>query len=199
MAIEIAQSLCLVIDFCKSPDDNQASFFCYYTFLFFVLYRKYWINTNKRELSNNECQVMHRCPRRDKGCERSLPCPCAGGWCGWRPMGVTALHPPARREARNRAPLHSPCQGQDTSRHCRGGDQKIPAMHCGAAISNPCDGRAGKGLVKGVPQCQCRSPGFRKGRLPQKQDFSNLLLLCLYLLIERYRATPYLIRGDIQI
>lgn len=127
------------------------------------------------------------------------PLPLAGRWCCWRPMRAAALCLPAQPEAGTRAPLHSTCQGPGTSRCCSGRDQKIPTTHSREAIrSNPCGGWAGKGFVKVVPHCQCCSPRFVKGWLLQKQDFSKLLLLFLYLLSKRYWATPYLMLGDVQ-
>lgn len=77
---------------------------------------------------------------------------------------------------------------------------KNPTTRSRATIHvNPCDGWAGKGFVRGVPHWwQCCSPRFVKGWLLQKQDFSNLFLLCLHLLNKRYWATPFLMLGDIQ-
>lgn len=68
MAMEIVQSLCPTRGYCK-PIKHL------FLLLYFLLYSLFFtesinINENRREFSNNKCQVMHRCPRIDKGWER---------------------------------------------------------------------------------------------------------------------------------
>lgn len=140
----------------------------------------------EKEFSNNKHQVMHT---RDKGCRRSLSCPCAGGWCGCRPMDAAALHLPAQPEVGTLAALHSTNQGPCTSRCCSGRNQQILGTHSRAVMPfSPCDGWACKGFVKEMPHCWCCSSRLVKVWLLQKQDFSNLL--CLYSPNKRYWATP---------
>lgn len=96
MATEIVQSLCPTRGYCKPIKHLFLLFYFLFYSLFFT--ESININENKREFSNNKCQVMHRCPRIDKGWERCRVFPPhhrrlvwleTHGFCSNAPTGTT--------------------------------------------------------------------------------------------------------------
>lgn len=65
-----------------NPQMTTKHLFLFLYLLFYSLFftESIYVNKSKGEFSNNErTDVLRRCPRRDKGCERSLPCPLQEG------------------------------------------------------------------------------------------------------------------------
>lgn len=151
VVIETMQSLCLIMNFCKTTDDNQAPVFYCICFLNLCYFQKVFTYINRKGaqliMRARFCTGSPEETKGVKGAPASMQESEGAGTqecCSPAPTHTAPSRHPDCPEHHPPSPLH--LQQLQWER------PKSPTTCSRAAIhSNPCDGWAGKGLVRGGP------------------------------------------------